>query len=330
MQDSINKIRRYDIDLLKFIACVMVVILHGIEPGGGIQQIIYLLGSFGIPLFFVVNGYLLSQKYIDFKFANEKLCKYFKFMLLWAVICGIPFSIIEHRIMFFYLIKDAFCGKGLLFHLWFLAALIILYYMKACTRWLGKYVKFSLIVISLIICMALSFVFIINIIIKQKYNVEIRDIVPPCLRVITNGGFFILGFYLKDIDEIKYNRCILVVALLVSILSLNLLSYMTNNIWASSMYPSIPVFLGVVILFLLVTRIPLKFSSNKIKVLSTSTGIWILHPFILRMINKICRGLFGEITICGKIAIVIETIAISGIITYYMKKNKYLSFLVKI
>ena len=27
----------------------MVVILHGIEPGGGIQQIIYLLGSFGIP-----------------------------------------------------------------------------------------------------------------------------------------------------------------------------------------------------------------------------------------------------------------------------------------
>ena len=35
MQDSINKIRRYDIDLLKFIACVMVVILHGIAPGGG-------------------------------------------------------------------------------------------------------------------------------------------------------------------------------------------------------------------------------------------------------------------------------------------------------
>lgn len=34
MQDSINKIRRYDIDLLKFIAYIMVVILHGIEPGG--------------------------------------------------------------------------------------------------------------------------------------------------------------------------------------------------------------------------------------------------------------------------------------------------------
>lgn len=34
MQDSINKTRRYDIDLLKFIACIMVVILHGIEPGG--------------------------------------------------------------------------------------------------------------------------------------------------------------------------------------------------------------------------------------------------------------------------------------------------------
>lgn len=297
---------------------------------GGIQQIIYLLGSFGIPLFFLVNGYLLSQKDIDFKFANGRLYKYFKFMLLWAIICGIPFSIIEHRVMVFYLIKDAFCGKGLLFHLWFLAALIILYYMKACTRWLGKYVKLSLIVIFLIICMALSFIFIINIIIKQKYNVEIRDIVPPCLRVITNGGFFILGFYLKEMDEVKYNRCILVVTLLTSILSLNLLSYMTNNVWASSMYPSIPVIFGVVILFLLVTRIPLKLSTNKIKVLSTSTGIWILHPFILRVINKICRVLFGEISIFGKITIVVATMIISGIITYYMKKNKYLSFLVKI
>lgn len=273
---------------------------------------------------------MLSQKDIDFKFANGRLYKYFKFMLLWAIICGIPFSIIEHRVMVFYLIKDAFCGKGLLFHLWFLAALIILYYMKACTRWLGKYVKLSLIVIFLIICMALSFIFIINIIIKQKYNVEIRDIVPPCLRVITNGGFFILGFYLKEMDEVKYNRCILVVTLLTSILSLNLLSYMTNNIWASSMYPSIPVIFGVVILFLLVTRIPLKLSTNKIKVLSTSTGIWILHPFILRVINKICRVLFGEISIFEKITIVVATMVISGIITYYMKKNKYLSFLVKI
>lgn len=79
---------------------------------GGIQQIIYLLGSFGIPLFFLVNGYLLSQKDIDFKFANGRLCKYFKFMLLWAIICGIPFSIIEHRVMFFYLIKGKRLNLG--------------------------------------------------------------------------------------------------------------------------------------------------------------------------------------------------------------------------
>lgn len=46
---------------------------------GGIQQIIYLLGSFGIPLFFVVNGYLLSQKYIDFKFAITSKTKYLQY-----------------------------------------------------------------------------------------------------------------------------------------------------------------------------------------------------------------------------------------------------------
>ena len=53
------------IDLLKFLACFFVLLLHGIMPGEGVCEYVYLIGSYGIPLFFVVNGFLRSTKIID-------------------------------------------------------------------------------------------------------------------------------------------------------------------------------------------------------------------------------------------------------------------------
>ena len=58
------KERDLRLDLIKLIAALMVVILHTIENGGGgySQQCLYLLGTFGIPLFFAVNGYLMYDR----------------------------------------------------------------------------------------------------------------------------------------------------------------------------------------------------------------------------------------------------------------------------
>lgn len=197
MQTKANQIRQHDIDLLKIIACIMVVILHGIEPGGGIQQVVYLLGSFGIPLFFLINGYLLSEKNINFKFANERFYRFLKFIIMWAIICGIPLSIIQHRFLIFDLIRESFCGKGLLFHLWFLGALAVIYYIEAGIQWGRNYIELSFVAIFFVTCIMLSIVFFVNLIIKQKYNIEIRDIIPPSFRIITNGSFFALGFHIK-------------------------------------------------------------------------------------------------------------------------------------
>ena len=63
-----RKIRNINLDLIKVLACVGVVLLHttmgGFKETGSWNLLAYLyyLGTYSIPLFFMVNGYLLLRK----------------------------------------------------------------------------------------------------------------------------------------------------------------------------------------------------------------------------------------------------------------------------
>ena len=67
------KERDVRVDLIKLITTAMVVVLHTIENTRGyLQQCLYLLGTFGIPLFLTVNGYLLYNRDFDDCLCEEK------------------------------------------------------------------------------------------------------------------------------------------------------------------------------------------------------------------------------------------------------------------
>ena len=202
--------RQHDIDLMKFIACLMVVLLHGIEPGEGMQQTIYLLGSYAIPLFFLINGYLLTDKTIDLSFANARCFRYLKFITLWALLLSIPISIVNHEMKILQVVTETLLGKGYLFHLWFLIALVVLYYIEAI---LSKYkLKFQPSCYRLFAFMIamLTLVFIINLIIKNSFGIEIREIMPAYFRIVTNGVYFFLGRHLKRCFESTGNDTLVV------------------------------------------------------------------------------------------------------------------------
>ena len=63
-----KKIRNINLDLIKIIACIGVVLLHTTMPGfketgqWHYSSYLYYLGTYSIPLFFMVNGYLLLGK----------------------------------------------------------------------------------------------------------------------------------------------------------------------------------------------------------------------------------------------------------------------------
>ncbi len=71
---AINKSRFYWIDYLKVIAISLVVLLHTINLGIGNNgnydgRFIYYFGIIAIPLFFMINGYLLLGKERDLKYS---------------------------------------------------------------------------------------------------------------------------------------------------------------------------------------------------------------------------------------------------------------------
>mgnify|MGYP000580179921 CR=1 FL=1 len=78
-----KKIRNTNLDLLKIMACIGVVLLHTTMPGFKETRIcnyssyLYYLGTYSIPLFFMVNGYLMlgksEIKYSKMDFNNSML-----------------------------------------------------------------------------------------------------------------------------------------------------------------------------------------------------------------------------------------------------------------
>ena len=55
------------------------------------QQCMYLVGTFGISLFLMVNGYLLCDRDLSFLYIRLKIIRYVKFMLQWIGIIEIEF-----------------------------------------------------------------------------------------------------------------------------------------------------------------------------------------------------------------------------------------------
>ena len=75
-----KKIRNINLDLIKIIACIGVVLLHTTMPGfketgqWNYSSYLYYLGTYSIPLFFMVNGYLLLGKSeIKYSYILEKV-----------------------------------------------------------------------------------------------------------------------------------------------------------------------------------------------------------------------------------------------------------------
>lgn len=88
-----HKFKDINLDLLKVIACVGVVLLHT-EMGGfketgswNFSTYLYYLGTYSIPLFFIVNGYLLlGKKEITYSYILQKVKYILITVLSWTFI----------------------------------------------------------------------------------------------------------------------------------------------------------------------------------------------------------------------------------------------------
>lgn len=127
------KQREVGIDLLKSISILGVIALHtqrSLTTGVCYNPILYYLGRFGMPVFFMVNGYLiLKRDSFDISYWKRKVLNIVRVLFIWGVVNAIYYAIAYGQISIKQLVWNA--GKSVLAHgivpFWFLLTFIILY-----------------------------------------------------------------------------------------------------------------------------------------------------------------------------------------------------------
>ncbi len=196
------KERNYSYDLMRVVACLMIIAMHAPMPGDGANSLFLSTLSYltepGLCLFFVLSGALLLPTKLDtIEFIKKRVTKviaptlFFTFFYLgikyiegndvsWLkTICSIPFSAQGHGV------------------LWFMYTLIGLYLASPIlSRWLERAskreVEFYLILWGLTLCYPVL-----------GLGLGINTHVEGLLYYFTGYvGYFILGFYLKQYPEV--------------------------------------------------------------------------------------------------------------------------------
>ena len=178
----VNNSRNKELDILKSIAIILVVLGHCIQYGSGNQyleeesflnnilfKIIY---SFHMPLFMLISGYLFyssAQKYTTRELLKKKVVTILIPLLSFSII-DLTINILFKRTITFNIIFQTFFGK-----LWFLWAIIILSFI---TTFIKKFFKDNIIIYLIL--------FILTFFVPTKFNIQLYAFLYP---------YFIIGYF---------------------------------------------------------------------------------------------------------------------------------------
>lgn len=291
-----HKFKDINLDLLKVIACVGVVLLHT-EMGGfketgswNFSTYLYYLGTYSIPLFFIVNGYLLlGKKEITYSYILQKVKYILITVLSWTFIVWLfkrDFSVNPIKKLIGSLVQ-----KGYFFQFWFFGALILIYICLPVLKQFLNSKRSYLYFLSVLLVIGLIFE-LTNIVLQMP----IQTYVIQTFRLWTWLFYYILGGFISQFDKntIKngFKRWMKVIAVLLLLVSPFILFFIAkttyHNFFAEYFYDILLVKVVSVGIFLTIFSIVLNENSNKwIIFLSNQTmGIFIIHTYMYEGMGK--------------------------------------------
>ena len=266
-----RKVRNINLDLLKVLACVGVVLLHttmgGFKYTGSWNLLTYLyyLGTYSIPLFFMVNGYLLLGK-------REITSHYILQKVKWILITVSSWNIIvwlfkrDFTVNPIKKIVGSLIQKGYFFQFWFFGALILIYlclpilskFLNSKRRYL--YILALLIVIGFIVELA-------NIFFQRPLQTHVMQ----TFRLWTWFFYYILGGYIAqfNVDNLKYRfkNWMKIVSMLLVLISPIILFFLAkntyHNLFAEYFYDILFVKFTSLGIFLMVLTLSLNENGSK-------------------------------------------------------------------
>lgn len=335
-----RKQREINIDFIKIMACFGVVALHTINGSlGVVNMIITLLATMCIPLFFMVNGYLMFKKDdITYSYVFHRIGKIITVCFAWEFLHAVAYFLYYRKWRNFLLsfILD-FIQEGLFFHFWFMGALIIINLLLPSLRKLEKknLQKYALLTLFLgFIGVGMEFV---SLILKEQIQLNIIQ----TFRLWTWLFYFMVG----GLISVKYdlivrdmrsgiNKKIILLWGLGVVLSIIWQWEIGNKIFGGIMieefYSSFFIVVAVIMTFILMIQIRFPLSSHHIisRISSTIMGIYIVHPFVLAVIKKFVPNVEKYAYI--NILYWIVTVIISCSMTWIINKIPVLKELIKI
>lgn len=215
------KERNYSVDLVKVIAMIMVLLLHtGVSTTSYMiesdtRNIIYAFSCIAVPLFFMVSGYLMSERIIEKRYVIRKTTGILKFVLITTSIVIVCYNVID------YVDHGAFTSrgfglssylqwiiqKGYMWQYWYFASMVLVYIISLLIP--GRIIfSYRFLLLSIIISFA---VFCLNIL----YSFE-TNYLPQSFRMYYWLMYYSLGGMIHK-NEMKLVRINWLVVLPVSV-----------------------------------------------------------------------------------------------------------------
>ena len=143
------KSRDLSLDLVKVIAMCMVIFLHtGVTIYSSPYFIAFLqykqvldgLSCIAVPLFFMVSGFLMVQKNIDWKYVKDKIGRILKFVIITTSLVLVCYNLLDYIEHGYITSRSLGIGsyllwiiqKGFMWQYWYFAAMIIMYILHIC------------------------------------------------------------------------------------------------------------------------------------------------------------------------------------------------------
>lgn len=331
-----RKYRNINLDLLKVLACVGVVLLHttmgGFKETGSWNLLTYLyyLGTYSIPLFFMVNGYLLlGKREITYSYILQKV----KWVLItvssWTFIVWLfKRDFTENLIK---KIVGSLIQKGYFFQFWFFGSLILIYLCLPVLKKILNSKRRYFYILSLLAVIGLIFE-LTNIVLQMP----IQTYVIQTFRLWTWFFYYLLGGYIAQftMEELKsrfknWMKIVSILLLLISPIILFFIAKTTyHNLFAEYFYDSI--FVKVISLgtFLTVLTFDLNTDKNRwIIYLSNQTmGVFIIHTYVMKVWEKSVGFSFAG----AHLLFLIFTLSVSFIVVGILMKIPYFNRIVKL
>ena len=245
---------------------------------------LYYLCRFSMPVFFMINGYLiLSHVTFDLKYFKKKTLNILRLVLIWSIITSIYYLLVYGHKSIKEIIYDfckSFASRGVI-PFWFFISFVIIYTLVLIIGINRVKSHLQLIVIvSGLLCVLFDIASLISIVnggyFVQKY-------IPQSFRIWTWVFYFSLGYWINQMThKIKFLH--LIVVSVVALIYQYFLCYMIlGKINSEYCYDNIIIILWSCSLFVFFKNLNYSSIIGKaiVFVSKNSFGVFLLHPFLI-------------------------------------------------